>query len=320
MIEVKVCENEKNQRLDKFLLKYLNNANKSFIYKMLRKKRIKLNLKKANGNEILNLDDIIQLYLSEETISSFQKQVSLEKTSQNFSIIYEDKNLIISSKPTNLVSQPDASNKSNSLNDQLLYYLYKKGEYSPNNTFKPSICNRLDRNTSGIVVFGKTFEAVQLLNKAFKEREIDKYYLTVVNGVIKEKGILKMYYLAKENNQVIISKNYIKNSKEILTEYKPLKTKNNLTLLEVKLITGKTHQVRVSFNHFNHPIIGDRKYGNENLNKKVKEMFGLENQFLHCYKIVFKQKNSSLEYLYNKQFISKEFSPTFKKVMDYFDY
>ena len=320
MLEIKICENEKNQRLDKFLLKYMNKASKSFVYKMLRKKRIKLNLKKATGNEILNLNDNIQMYLSEETVRSFQKETKIEKTKLTFKIVYEDKNIIVCSKPTNLVSQPDINNKLNSLNDQLIYYLYKNNEYDLNSSFKPSICNRLDRNTSGIVLFGKNFESVQLLNRAFKEKEIDKYYLTAVNGIVREKGKLKMYYLKKENNEATLFKTYMPNSLEVLTEYKPLKIKDNFTLLEVKLITGKTHQIRASFKHANHPILGDRKYGNPDVNKKILTLFGLKNQFLHCYKIIFKQKNSSLDYLYNKEFVSPYLNTEFKKILEYFEY
>lgn len=316
MINLKVEETNENQRLDKYLLKYLNKSTKSFIYKMLRKKNIKLNDKKALGNEILIRDDIISIYLSDDTINNFKEDKNIEKTKSDFKIIYEDENLIICYKPINLVSQPDKNNPKNSLNDQLIFYMYEKGEYKSSSDFTPSVCNRLDRNTSGIVIFGKNFKALQALNKALKENNhIDKYYLTVVNGNLKNKGKITLFHYKDKNNQAVVSKNYVKGAKEIITEYEPIKNKNNLTLLKVKLITGKSHQIRASFKYLGYPIIGDKKYNNYNNN-----IFDLPNQFLHCYKVTFNEISSSLSYLNKKTFVCTYLNKTYSKILNYFEY
>ncbi len=315
MIEIKINKTNENQRLDKYLLKYLNKAPKSFIYKMLRKKNIKLNNKKAEGNEIITDGDIINIYLSDETINNFKENKQINSTKQDFKIIFEDNNIILCYKPINLVSQPDLNNKTNSLNDQLIFYMHNKGEYTSSSDFTPSICNRLDRNTSGIVTFGKNLKALQSLNKAFKDDLIDKYYLTAVYGTITKKDTLELYH-KKENNKAIISKEYIPNSKKVITQYEPIATKDNKTLLNIKLITGKTHQIRVSLEHIGYPIIGDKKYSN---NKNL-DNFNLKNQFLHCYKISFKEQDEFLSYLSNKSFVCKYMDISFKNVLNFFDY
>ncbi len=314
MIKITIDNTNENQRLDKYLQKYLNKAPKSFIYKMLRKKNIKLNDKKANGNEILAFGDNINIYLSDETIKNFKEEKEIIKTKQNFKIIFEDKNIIICYKPIGLVSQPDANNKTSSLNDELIYYLYKTDKYKKDADFTPSICNRLDRNTSGIVVFGKNLKSLQALNLAFKTKTIDKYYLTAVEGKIDKNGIIKLYH-KKEKDKVQIYDSFIEGSKEIITEYTPLKTKENKTLLKIKLITGKTHQIRASFEHIGFSIIGDRKY-----NKNNDNIFGLKGQFLHCYKLEFVSIQEPLSYLNGQKFLCSYMDKSFKNVLKFFDY
>ncbi|WP_317368273.1 RluA family pseudouridine synthase [uncultured Tyzzerella sp.] len=314
MVEIKINKLNENQRLDKYLLKYLNKAPKSFIYKMLRKKNIKLNGKKAEGNEIIISGDIINIYLSDDTINSFKEDKQINKTNQDFKIIFEDKNIILCYKPINLVSQPDISNKNNSLNDQLIFYMHNKGEYILSSDFTPSICNRLDRNTSGIITFGKNLKALQSLNKAFKNNLIDKYYLTAVYGNVTQSGTIELYH-KKDGNKVVLSKKYIPNSKKIITEYQPIANKDNKTLLNIKLITGKTHQIRASLEHIGYPIIGDKKYNNNNFNH-----FNLKYQFLHCYKIHFKHQDEFLNYLSDKTFICKNMDNSFKNLLDFFNY
>lgn len=316
MVEIKINKSNENQRLDKYLLKYFNKAPKSFIYKMLRKKNIKLNGKKAEGNEIIINNDIINIYLSDETINSFREEKKLLKTNKDFKILFEDKNLILCYKPINLVCQPDINNKNNSLNDQLIFYMYKNGEYSLSSDFTPSICNRLDRNTSGIVAFGKNLKTLQALNYAFKNDLIDKYYITAVYGNITKAGVIQLYH-KKENNKAILSKTYIKDSKKIITQYTPIITKDNKTLLSIKLITGKTHQIRASLEYIGYPIIGDNKYNN---NIKDISNFNLKNQFLHCYKIHFNKQLEYLDYLTNKTFICKHMDKSFENVLRFFDY
>ncbi len=303
---VEIDGNSENQRLDKFIIKYFNRAGKSFIYKMIRKKRIKYNGKKAVGNEIIKSGDFIQLYLSDATMDSFMESKEVGKSSHDFSIIYEDNNIIVCNKPSGLAVQRDSDNINNSLNDQLLFYLYEKGEYLPKkeSVFTPSICNRLDRNTSGIVLFGKNFNAVKALNNIIKDRKIDKIYLTVVKGVLKDKGVIEAFHLKGEDNKAEISLNFKEGSKKIITKYKKISENGKYSLAEVELITGKTHQIRAGFKFINHSIVGDRKYGDFKVNEFFRVKFGLDNQFLHSYKIVFKDNLGFFDYLEGKEFIA----------------
>lgn len=299
-----ITNNEQGQRLDKYLLKYLNNASKSFIYKMLRKKRIKYNGKKAEGNEIIKDGDLIQMYLSDETINNFMSEKIINKVNADFNVIFEDENIIICNKPCGLITHPDNQNDKNTLNSQLLYYLYEKGEFdiSKQSVFTPSVCNRLDRNTSGIVVMGKNLASSQELNKAFKNKNIEKYYIAVVKGEIDKSGKIEGFHIKYEDNKVKIYDNQIEGSKPIQTEYEPLSVSNGFTLVRLKLITGKSHQIRAGLKHLGYPIIGDRKYGNDTVNKYFKEKFNLDNQFLHAYKLIFNINDGCLKYLYKKEF------------------
>ena len=319
MNEIKITAQEQNQRFDKYLLKYFNNVSKAFIYKMLRKKRIKLNSKKASGNEILKDGDLVSMYLSCETINKFAQEKAVKKTDQNFTIVYEDKNILICSKPSGLCVHPNKNNPSNTLNDQLLYYLYQKNEYKTDKTavFKPAICNRLDTNTSGIVVMGKTLASVQDLNRAFAGKEIDKYYLCVVKGRLEGNGEIKGYHKKNSDNTVEIYDTPADGLKEIKTLYNAIACKDGMTLLKLKLITGKSHQIRASLKKAGYPVAGDRKYGDAAFNAMLKKRFGLENQLLHCCEIIFKQKNSSIDYLYGQSFFAEP-PAVIKKIIDIF--
>lgn len=265
-----------NQRLDKFLMKFLNAATKSFIYKMLRKKNIKLNDKAANGNEILNPNDQISLYLSDETINKFQKKICKIKSTKPLKILYENQNILICEKPAGILSQPQ--NKFD--NDTLLNRLYNL--YGDNIW----ICNRLDRNTSGLIICAKNFLALQKMNSDIAQNLLGKYYLTIVKGKINKLGQIESY-ITKNNltNKSEINQNGI--GKKILTQYKPIEYTDKFTLLEIKLITGKSHQIRAHLQSINHPIIGDTKYGDPKTNLFFKQKFNLRYQLLHAYKIKF---------------------------------
>lgn len=304
MREILITHNEQGQRIDKFLMKYMSLAPKSFVYKMFRKKNIKLNDKRIDGSEILNNGDNIKLYLAEETIGKFIKNKSVAKSSRDFDIVYEDENILICGKPAGLIVHPDREHKTNTLNDQLLYYLSEKGEFNPNKSmgFVPSVCNRLDLNTSGIVTMGKNLNAVQELNRGFRDKLIDKYYMTIVKGVVDKSGTIEGYHIKSDDNIVSICSTDNGGS-YVCTHYKPIKNNGKYTLLEVNLETGKSHQIRACMQYINHPIIGDRKYGNKITNKYFHDTFGLENQFLHSYKIVFNFNDGCLRYLNGKEFI-----------------
>lgn len=304
MKEIKITKNEENQRLDKYLLKYFNKAPKSFVYKMLRKKRIKLNGGRAEGNEMLLEGDALQMYLAEETMESFMEKKEVPAAQRHFGIVYEDDDLLVVHKPAGLLSHPQTAEDRETLIDQILYYLYEKGQYLPeaDSAFTPALCNRLDRNTSGIVVAGKTLRAVQAVNEAIRRGRMEKYYVTLVAGEIREAGSIELY-LSKdeEKNQVWTSREEKTGYRRALTKYKPLACAKGFSLLELQLITGKTHQIRAHMQAIGHPVAGDRKYGDPQVNQRIREDFGLSNQCLHAWKICWKEKEGFLSYLYEKE-------------------
>ena len=302
---VNITEREENQRLDKFLFKYFNTAPKSFVYKMLRKKRIKYNGKKAEGNEIIKSGDTLQMYLAEETMDGFMQEKEVPKAERHFGIVYEDDNILMVSKPAGLLVHPEKSEDKNTLIDQILYYLYEKGQYdmSKESSFTPAICNRLDRNTGGIVIAGKNLQAVQAVNKAIADRKIKKYYITMVRGEFEEERELYGYHIKDElTNKVKVLKQNFPGAKKIYTKVNPLAVKDNFSLLEIDLITGKSHQIRAHLKSMGYPVIGDRKYGEERVNKRFKDKYGLNNQFLFAYKIVWEEGEGFTSYLKGKEF------------------
>lgn len=303
MKEIRITQNEENQRLDKFLLKYMNKASKGFLYKMLRKKRIKYNGSRAEGSELLKAGDTLQLYLAEETIQSFMEEKTVAEAKRHFAIVYEDDDILVVSKPAGLLTHPEKSSDKDTLIDQILYYLYQKGQYLPeaDSSFTPALCNRLDRNTSGIVIAGKTLKGVQAVNETIRSHKLDKYYLTLVAGEIREAGEITAYLTKdEEKNQVRISKRE-GSGKKTMTKYRPIACAKGYTLLEIHLITGKTHQIRAHMQSIGHPVVGDRKYGSEHSNQKFREEYALSNQFLHAIRVEWKEKEGPLGYLYGKE-------------------
>ncbi|HHW67239.1 RluA family pseudouridine synthase [Defluviitalea raffinosedens] len=305
MKEIHITQNDSNQRLDKFLMKYLNQSSKGFIYKMLRKKRIKYNGKKGEGNEKLQIGDIIQLYLADETIDQFRVQKYVRKVNKTFSVIFEDEHILLCNKPLGLLVHPDKNNDKNTLMDEVLSYLVDKGDYNPKKAtgFTPAICNRLDRNTSGIIIVGKSLNALQTMNQMIKENKIQKYYLTIVKGVIKTPGVLKGYHKKNiKSNEVEIIDAYEEGSKYVETHYRPIVSNSHYTLLEIQLITGRSHQIRAHLSKINHPIIGDSKYGDNKVNAYFKAKYHLKHQFLHAYKVKFTECPEEFKYLENHSF------------------
>lgn len=284
MQKINVGVNEANQRLDKLLHKYMQLAGNGFIYKMLRKKNIVLNGKKANGTEILKEGDVLTLYMSDETIAKFQKQIVMPKNYPEPDIIYEDKNVLILNKPCGMLSQK-SDNDDVSMIDVAIAYLVANGSIDIErlSSFRPGICNRLDRNTSGIVVVGKTLNALQVCNKLIADKDVKKYYLTVVDGIINDKMNIKGYLLKDDlNNRVEIFDKPIGLAKYIETSYEPICHTEKETVLMVELHTGRSHQIRAHLAYIGHPVIGDRKY---NLNARGDRR--IKHQLLHSYKMIF---------------------------------
>ena len=259
---------------------------------MLRKKNIVLNGKKATGNEKLTAGDSIKLFLSDETFEKFagKRQTNdLAASVPNIAleIVYEDHDVLAINKPAGMLSQK-AKKEDISANEYILQYLLESGTITRESlhTFKPSVCNRLDRNTSGILVAGKTLNGLQQMSKAFRERSMEKYYLAIVAGHISKprriEGFLKK---DEKNNQVTILSEPSNDAKPIITEYRPLKLVGQVTLLEVHLITGRSHQIRAHLASIGHPVIGDTKYGNPRLNREFLKNAGVTHQLLHAYRL-----------------------------------
>lgn len=302
MQELVITNQEQNQRLDKFLMKYMNEAPKSFIYKMLRKKRIKLNGRKAEGNEVLQEGDKLQMYLAEETLFAFMAAKTVYPAKRHFGIVYEDENILVVSKPAGLLTHPEKPDERDTLIDQILYELYQKKQYDPSaaGTFTPAVCNRLDRNTSGIIVAGKNLMAVQAVNEAIQMRRMEKYYLALVIGEIREPGEINNYLVKdKSKNQSLVSDT--NEGVQAVSQYRPIVSKNGYTLLEIRIITGRSHQIRAHMQAIGHPILGDRKYGREENNRFAREKYGLSHQFLHAYRLSFAISGGPLDYLSNKE-------------------
>ena len=276
MKELIIHDNEAGQRLDKLLRKYLSEAPGSFIYKMLRKKNIVLNGKKATGNEHLRKGDSVKLFLADDTIAKFQAAgKTVEENIKNtvkLDVIYEDQNVIFINKPSGMLSQK-AKETDVSVVENVTAYLLESGQLTKENlqTFRPSICNRLDRNTSGLIVAGKSLAGLQQMGELFKERTLKKYYLCIVKGRITEPAHISGYLVKDEKTNRVSFSNGT-SSKEanglpIETEYLPIAWNQEMTLLKVHLITGRTHQIRVHMKHIGHVLFNDERYGGHEILK-----------------------------------------------------
>ena len=290
MREILISQNEKEQKLLKLLQKYFKGQADSFLYKMLRKKNILLNGKKADGKEILQLGDTVQLYFSEESLGKLlQERESTEKEIwskrwQSF-ILYEDKHCILFNKPVGLLSENDGSS-SFSVNSLLLSYMRTKEELSKEQekSFRPGIANRLDRNTSGIIIFGKSLGGLQAFAKLLQSHDLEKKYYALVYGDFQKTG-LQEHFLEKDKGQNKALES--ESGKRVKSAFEKLACVESsvgpLSLLSVQIFTGKTHQIRTQLSLLSHPIVGDDKYGDTRKNARLRKTLPLSYQLLHAY-------------------------------------
>ncbi len=299
-----VKQNDAGQRLDKFLTKSLPTLPQSLLYKYIRTKRIKLNGKRAQISDRLCVGDEIALYINDSFFEKGEAHYDFLKASKNLDIVYEDENVILLNKKVGLLSHPDETEYCDTLITRVKRYLYEKGEYDPDNeqSFTPSLVNRIDRNTCGIVIAAKNAQSLRILNAKMKTRELHKMYLCVVHGVPNKKEALLSDWLIKDekNNKVCVYRRQREGAKEIKTKYKVIDSYKGLSLVEVDLLTGRTHQIRAHMASIGHPLLGDGKYGTNAQNRTL----GYKKQFLCSYKLVFDFTTDAeiLSYLNNKTF------------------
>lgn len=299
-----ISKNDSGQRLDKFITKAVPALPKSLMYKYIRTKRIKVNSKKGDISLKLVEGDKVDMYINDEFFAPADVHYDFLSASKNLDIVYEDENLLLLDKKVGLLSHPDETEYNDTLITRVKRYLYEKGEYDPKdeNSFTPALVNRIDRNTGGIVMAAKNAESLRILNQKLKDREMEKYYLCVIHGTLRRKNGLLTGWLIKDEkkNKVEVFTSERRGSKEIRTKYNVLDEKDGLSLVEVELLTGRTHQIRAHFASIGHPLLGDGKYGTNALNKAL----GYKKQFLYSYrlKFTFSSEAGCLEYLNGKSF------------------
>ncbi|SKA90668.1 23S rRNA pseudouridine955/2504/2580 synthase [Caloramator quimbayensis] len=313
MKEIVIRENEAGQRLDRFLRKYLLNMSLGNIYKAIRKKEITVNGNKSSEKYILSEGDIIKFNFKIE-VNKEDKKLRFIDIDYEIDTAYEDENILVAVKGADTLVHPDEG-KELTLTDAVLAYLYDKGEYNPEKevTFSPSPCNRLDRNTSGLVIFAKNYETLKAVNEMIRDGKIKKYYSAIVKGRIAE-GIYKAYILKdSKTNKSYVSKDYIKDSKEIETRIINIESVGQFSHIDIDLITGRSHQIRAHLSHLGNPILGDPKYGDKKLNSFFLNKYGLTNQLLIAYKLIFTDCPNNLKYLEGKTIVMP-LPPLFKKI------
>ena len=284
MKEFVISESDEGRRLDKFVMNILKNAGSSFVYKMLRKKNIVLNGARAGGAELIKKGDVVRLYLSDETFDKFSKLGAEEAdlSGRMPAIVYEDEDVLIVDKPAGMLTQRRAASDI-SLNEICLSYVRKTGSKSSADVdpFTPSVCNRLDRNTSGLVTFAKTYRGARYLSSAFRDHSLGKYYRCIAIGNVRDSEISGSIIKDPKTNTVIVSDDEGEES-DIRTIIRRISGNGRLTYCEIKLISGKTHQIRAHLAHIGHPILGDPKYGDRTVNEEFRKNYGIRSQMLVC--------------------------------------
>lgn len=282
MREFIINRNDADQRLDKYLAKSLKRLPKSLMYKYIRNKKIKVNRKRCEISQRLNEGDLVQMYISEEFFEE-QNDLSFMQASDQLNVLYENEHLLIVYKPANLLVHSDEAKQFDTLMDRILKYLVKTKAYDPygEKSFTPALCHRIDRNTEGIVIAAKTAEALRMMNEKIRQREIEKHYLCIVEGQLRGSKKLVHYYRKDEQkNKAILSSTFKEGLSEVSLIYKSLAVKERYSLLDIDLLTGKSHQIRAQLAFIKHPLLNDVKY-------QGKPFRQLEGQALCAYKICF---------------------------------
>ncbi len=307
-----VNENDAGQRLDKFVAKTTAGLPTSLLYKFIRKKRIKVNGKRCGASDRLRLGDTVEMFIPDEFFDSRTDAREYLRAEVALDVVYEDKNLLLVNKKPGILSHtgdgegaaPSGEAERSTLIFAIKAYLAEKGEYDPasENSFSPALCNRIDRNTGGIVIAAKNARTLRAVNEAIREREIKKYYLCAVHGVPEKRSATLTGYLKKDGNTrtVSVSDSPRDGSKKIVTSYRvlALSREYDAALCEVELLTGRTHQIRAHFAHIGHPLLGEGKYGVNREDRKL----GFRYQALCSYKTVFVSDREELAYLYGREF------------------
>ncbi|MEF9934149.1 MAG: RluA family pseudouridine synthase [Clostridium sp.] len=318
MKEIKITQNESGQRLDKFLKKYLKDMSLGNIYKAIRKKDIKVNNAKTNEKYVLEEGDVVWYFFGfdEEKKKNENKEIlnRLMNVEYDFDIAYEDDYILVAKKSKGLLTHPDEGDEV-TLTDEVIAYLFDNGMYDPNKekTFSPSPCNRLDKNTEGLVIFAKNYEALKGVNEAIREGNVKKYYMALTVNKPKDGRYVAHIQKDRRANKVRIFDNPVKESKEIITDIKMIESVGQFSQVEIDLITGKSHQIRAHLAHLDAPLVGDHKYGNRKVNSFFKNKFGVEDQMLVAYKIIFKNCPETIKHLEGKT-ISMSLPHYFKKI------
>ncbi|MBX4258857.1 RluA family pseudouridine synthase [Clostridium estertheticum] len=310
-MRIEIGANEAGQRTDKFMRKVLGDVPLSKIYKAFRKGDIRVNGSKIKEKHSLVEGDIVET----KYITSEFKRDEFVRIDNKLKITFEDANILMVEKWPGVLVHADKKDGEPTLTDYALSYLFDKGDYKPENeiTFTPAPCNRLDRNTSGMVIFGKNFKSLKLLNEMIRDRNIEKYYMALVSGRIKD-GIYEGYIFKNEDANISqVFKEPKPDTKRIAMDVKTIESCGTFSLLDINLLTGRSHQLRAHLSMLGNPILGDPKYGNKKINSYFNNKYGLDSQYLYAYKLIFKNCPEDLSYMENKT-IAESLPPALKKI------